>query len=136
MEVRETVVVPAPADRVWWRIVEADGRAGWWPYLALDATPGGRMEERWTDAGGHELRTTGEVLEVDPPRLLRLTWQDDGWPAATEVELRLEVAEEGTRVTVRHSGWAALGDGDTLVPDHRAGWRAHLEDLRRVASRA
>ena len=92
------------------------------------------MEERWTDAAGHELRTTGEVLEVDPPRLLRLSWKDDGWPASTEVELRLEPRPEGTLVTVRHSGWAALPDAGTLVGEHRAGWRAHLDDLRRIAS--
>ncbi len=134
MEVRETALVPAPPERIWALIAEPDGRAGWWPYLELDATPGGRMEERWTDAGGNEMRTAGEVLEVDPPRLLRLTWKDDGWPATTEVELRLEREGDATRVTVRHSGWAALPDALTLVGDHRAGWRAHLDDLRRLAS--
>ena len=134
MEVRETVLVPAPPERVWSLIAEDEGRAGWWPYLSLDATPGGRMEERWTDAAGDEVRTGGEVLEVDPPRLLRLSWKDDGWPAATEVELRLEPGADGTLVTVCHSGWSSLPDAGTLVADHRAGWRAHLDDLRRVAS--
>lgn len=124
MEVLESVLVPAPPERVWWWITDAGGRAAWWPYLDLDATPGGRVEERWDD-----VVTSGEVLEVDPARLLRLSWEDDGWPAATEVELRLEPEQAGTRVTVRHSGWEALPDPESLVREHRAGWRMHLDDL-------
>ncbi len=136
MEVRETVLVPAPPERVWSLVAEPDGRAGWWPYLDLDATPGGRFEERWTDAAGHEVTTSGDVLDVEPPRLLRLSWKDDGWPAVTEVELRLEPQSGATLVTVRHTGWSALPDAAALVADHRAGWRMHLDDLRRVHSTA
>jgi uncharacterized protein YndB with AHSA1/START domain len=128
VEVRESVLVAAPPERVWSRITDAQERAHWWPYLHLDASPGGGMEERWDDT-----RTTGEVLEVQPPSLLRLSWKDDGWPAATEVELLLEPDEGGTRVTVRHHGWEALPGADALVAAHRAGWRTHLDDL---ASRA
>ncbi|HEX2047075.1 MAG TPA: SRPBCC domain-containing protein [Acidimicrobiales bacterium] len=124
MEVRESVLVTAPAERVWSLIADAEERARWWPWLDLDATPGGRMEERWEGT-----RTTGDVLEADPPSLLRLTWRDDGWPATTEVELRLEPEGDGTRVTVRHTGWDALPDARTLVAAHGAGWRAHLDDL-------
>jgi uncharacterized protein YndB with AHSA1/START domain len=124
VEVSESVLVPAPPQRVWWWITDAEGRAAWWPYLDLDARPGGRMEERWND-----VVTAGEVVEVDPPRLLRLTWKDGGWPAATEVELRLEPEQGATRVSVRHSGWAALPDAGSLVAAHRAGWKLHLDDL-------
>ena len=124
MDVSESVLVPAPQERVWSLIVEVEGRARWWPHLELDASSGGRMEERWND-----VVTTGEVLEVDPPRLLRLSWRDDGWPSTTEVELRLEPEQGATRVTVRHSGWDRLPDAEALVADHRAGWRAHLDDL-------
>ncbi len=136
MDVHETALVPAPPEQVWRWVTERDGRAEWWPYLDLDPMPGGRMEERWTDAAGNEVRTAGEVLEVDPPRLLRLSWKDDGWPAATEVEVHLEPQDRATLVTVHHSGWAALPDAETLVREHGAGWRAHLDDLRRIASEA
>jgi predicted DNA-binding transcriptional regulator YafY/uncharacterized protein YndB with AHSA1/START domain len=128
--VHEAVVVPAPRPAVWGAFVDPVGRARWWPYLHVDPTPGGRMEERWTDPHGHEVLTSGQVVEVVAPRLLRLTWSDDGWPAATEVELRLEPQRRGTLVSVRHAGWASLPDAQRLVADHRAGWRAHLDDLR------
>lgn len=127
--VHEAVVVPAPRQDVWRAVVDAEERARWWPYLHLDARAGGRMEERWTDASGAKVVTAGEVVEVIPPRLIRLTWGDDGWPAATEVELRLERQRGGTLVAVRHTGWDPLPDARALVADHRAGWRAHLEDL-------
>ena len=130
LAVHEAGVVAARREDVWRAIVDAEARAGWWPYLDLDAAPGGRMEERWTDGAGAEVVTAGEVVEVIEPRLLRLTWKDDGWPAATEVELRLERQQGGTLVAVRHTGWDSFPDPRALVAAHRAGWRAHLEDLR------
>ena len=132
--VAEAVLVAAPAEQVWSTIVEREERARWWPYLDLDATTGGRFEERWTDATGTEVVTSGEVLEIERSRLLRLSWKDDGWPVATEVELRLDPLRDATLVGVRHTGWSSLPDASALVPDHRAGWRMHLEDLARVHS--
>ena len=126
----EHAFVQAPAERVWHAVATAEGRAAWWPDLDLDAGPGGSFEERWTDAAGTEVLTSGEVLEVDPRRLLRLNWKDARWPATTEVELRFHAHEGGTLVTVRHRGWQDLPDGYALLARHRAGWRAHLRDLR------
>ena len=128
----ERMVVPAAPERVWRAIVDGTGRAGWWSYLQLDASPGGRMEERWTDAGGAEVVTSGEVVEAVAPRTLRLTWADEGWPAATDVDIALAPCPGGTVVTVRHTGWDRLPGGDALAADHATGWRAHLDDLRRL----
>lgn len=128
--VHEATVVAAPVELVWATIVDDDRRAAWWPYLHLDARPGGGFEERWTDGGGTPVVTSGDVLDLDPPRQLRLSWRDDGWPVGTEVELRLEPRADGTLVTVRHTGWSALPDAGVLVAQHRAGWRAHLDHLR------
>jgi predicted DNA-binding transcriptional regulator YafY/uncharacterized protein YndB with AHSA1/START domain len=126
----EATFVHAPAERAWHALVTAEGRAAWWPYLELDAGPGGRFEERWTDAAGNEVVTSGDVLEVEPRRLLRLSWKDAGWPATTEVQLRFDAYDGGTLVTVRHRGWHDLPDGHALLAQHRAGWRSHLRDLR------
>jgi hypothetical protein len=43
--VDESVVIAAPAH-------EAEARARWWGHLELDASVGGRFEERWTDGSG------------------------------------------------------------------------------------
>lgn len=131
--VDESVLVSAPAAIVWQALVTTRGRAGWWPYLELDARPGGRFEERWRDASGAETVTRGEVVGLEPEQRLALEWADEGWPAATRVELRLRETGVGTVVRVLHSGWEALPDGTGLVEAHRQGWRQHLCDLRAYA---
>ena len=130
-EVLEAVTVRAPAPAVWASLVDPQRRQRWWSYLELEPVEGGGVLERWRDEGGKSLTTTGTVVEVVPERLLRMTWRDDGWPASTEVELTLAPIEDGTSVTVRHRGWAALPDPTGLVAAHAGGWRAHLEELRR-----
>jgi len=39
-------VVHAPAAAVWAALADPDRRGTWWPYLDLDARPGGRLLER------------------------------------------------------------------------------------------
>ena len=130
LEVEEKVVVAAPVSRVWDALVTDAARATWWPHLELDATPGGRMRERWTDESGNEVLTHGQVLDVVDRRFLRLSWADEGWPAETTVEITLDPVRAGTAVSLRHSGWERLRDGSELASAHRAGWRRHLENLR------
>lgn len=91
---------------------------------------GGQFEERWHDADGRAVRTYGRVTEVIPQRLLRLTWQDESWPEATDVEIRLDVVDAGTSVAVVHTGWERLPNGAGLAGEHRSGWRQHLQNLR------
>lgn len=118
----------APAD-VWRALVDAEQRADWWGHLDLDARVGGRFGERWTDATGEAVVTRGDVLELVPDERLRLRWADEGWPADTEVTLRLEPAGGGTRVRVRHEGWERLPGGEELAAAHRDGWTMHLANL-------
>ena len=132
-EVLEGVTVRAPAPAVWVSLVDVDARGQWRSDLELEPVEGGSVLERWTDERGEAMTTAGSVVELVPERRVRMTWRDDGWPASTEVEISLDPVEDGTVVTVRHRGWAALPDAAGLVAAHRAGWRMHLEDLRRHA---
>ena len=61
--VDETVDIAAPVGRVWEAIVDTPARAAWWPYLNLDATVGGRFEERCTNDEGVEVVTEGQVVD-------------------------------------------------------------------------
>jgi uncharacterized protein YndB with AHSA1/START domain len=50
--------IDAPRDRVWRALTEQEQIAEWWGgYVSLDARLGGRLTERWTDAGGREVFT-------------------------------------------------------------------------------
>jgi uncharacterized protein YndB with AHSA1/START domain len=132
----ESTSISAPADDVWRAIVVAEVRAGWWAYLDLDATVGGRFEERWTDGDGREVLTAGTVTDVVAGRSLVLSWADDDWPTATRVEVRLAETDGTTVVHVLHTGWEALPDGAALAEQHGHGWRLHLDNLRRCVEGA
>jgi uncharacterized protein YndB with AHSA1/START domain len=128
------IAIHASLERVWQALVSAEHRAAWWAYLELDPRPGGMVVERWHNDAGREVTTSGQVLELEPPRRLRCTWRDDDWSAFTEVEFDLRSGDETTLVSLRHDGWERLGgDGARLAAAHRTGWRLHLEDLRAYA---
>jgi uncharacterized protein YndB with AHSA1/START domain len=103
---------PARAFALW-----AERTALWWPpdhsvsgapeLVAFEPNPGGRVYEREPGGAEHEW---GQVLDWEPPRRLRYTWHLRADPAdATEVEIRFEPTDDGTLVTVEHSGWERLG---------------------------
>lgn len=128
------IVIAAAADTVWQALVSPEHRAAWWSYLELDPRPGGIVVERWRNDAGREVTTSGHILELEPPRRLRCTWQDDDWSAFTEVELELRSENETTRVSLRHAGWERLGgDGARRAAAHRTGWWLHLDNLKSYA---
>ncbi len=132
--VDESALIRATPQRVWQAIVDAADRAHWWGHLELDARPGGRFEERWTDEAGEARLTTGHVTTMVAPTLLCLHWADDDWPAGTDVEIELHAVDSRTTaIRVRHIGWEGLPDGDQLAEQHRQGWKTHLVNLREAA---
>lgn len=82
--------------------------------MSLEADPNGRVTE-----GDLEV---GRVVSWQPGELIRLQWQLIGWPDAemTEIEMRFEPVDGGTRVTLEHRGWGGpIGGKHELV-----GWFA------------
>lgn len=116
---------------MWRALTDPADRAEWWHDVDLDVAVGGKLEERWSDDTGTPMLTTGHVLAVEAPARLRFAWADEGWPAATAVEISLREVDGQTVVRITETGWHLLPHGDTLAADHRAGWRAHLTNLRR-----
>ena len=88
----------------------------WWPKghrkfdssaMSFDASPGGQLVERAADGA---VMLFAEVLESDPPALLRLAWHPGKVGLPTEVTIRFEVEGEATRVrVVHHEGQGDLG---------------------------
>jgi uncharacterized protein YndB with AHSA1/START domain len=85
----------------------ADGR------LAFEPDPPQRLVEIGTDGERFEI---GLVTVWDPPHRLVFGWRQAGFPAgrSTEVSVRFDAVDDGTRVTVEHSGW------DAIPEDHAA----------------
>ena len=127
-------VAAAPAQ-VYAAWVSADGLSHWWwPHIPdtiydVDARIGGRYKIR-SEAAGIGVR--GEFLELDPPKLIRLTWNwmDDGVSAVEEhVRVDFTPTPDGTLVTLTHQLADSSGDGDDL----RQGWRDVLARLAGMA---
>jgi uncharacterized protein YndB with AHSA1/START domain len=115
---------PAAVFRAW---TDAGQLARWWwPHLPdtryeLDPRAGGAYLIE-TDAAGIGIR--GEFVELDPPRLIRLTWNwlNRGVPVVEEpVSVTLEPHDGGTLVRVTHE----LAD----LPDHADNIRIGWEDV-------
>jgi SAM-dependent methyltransferase len=82
--------------------------------IRFEPGPGGSVAE-----GAFEV---GRVFEWEPGRGLGLKWRHASWEpgVVTEMRLRLEAVDGGTRATLEHRGWdAAIGD-----PVELAGWFA------------
>jgi uncharacterized protein YndB with AHSA1/START domain len=114
-------VEPAVAFDVFTRELDA-----WWgrgprfrfvaPYggtLTLEPRLGGRLLQV---AGPGVSFVVGHVEVWEPPRRLALTWRLTNFTPEqqTRVDVRFEPADDGTRVSVTHSGW------DTIPPEHPA----------------
>jgi SAM-dependent methyltransferase len=74
------------------------------------------MNGRMTEAGFE----VGRVVAWTPGELIRLQWHPADWKPeeVTNVEVRFEAVDGGTRVTVEHRGWGGLIGG----PSELAGW--------------
>jgi uncharacterized protein YndB with AHSA1/START domain len=110
---------PYPPERVWRALTEPAELAVWLMPTDFTARPGSRFT---FDARPGLGIIEGEVLEAQPPRLLRCRWS--GVFGDTVVTFTLTPVGEGTRLRVEHAGWAAEG-----LP-HRdgfdAGWHGKL----------
>lgn len=123
-----------PVERLWETLLRPD--LWWGDEVRLEPNEGGLFHEPWRDASGQH-HTRGEVLEIAPPRLLRLSWRDDDWDFGTEVGFTLAMSGEGSLLRLRHSGWhgAPAALQGKLVGDHRVGWSHHLGNLIACAER-
>jgi len=97
------------------------GIGSWWPLgeglsfggdrareIFIEGWVGGRFFERFSD--GEEF-VVGKVTAYEPPARVAFTWRQPDWETDTEVEVRSAPEARGTRVTLEHRGWEALGAG-------------------------
>jgi uncharacterized protein YndB with AHSA1/START domain len=78
--------------------------------LCFEPGVGGRLFESFETRSGTHVHEAGRVTVWQPPSRLVFTWRNANFAAeeSTEVEVLFEPTTTGTRVTVRHRGWAAL----------------------------
>lgn len=108
--------------------------AEWWPVAThslsrhartrctLEASVGGMLEERAPDGTRH---VWGSVEALEPGRRIRFTWHPGREPQSAQwIEVVFEAADCGSRVTLTHGGWEALGEiAPLLRQEYASGWR-------------
>ena len=120
-DVRHTVVMNAPIEKVWNAVTTAENIAAWF------------MPNTFVPELGHEFTLTSQfgvsqckVTEFDPPNRMMFTWDED-WVITFE----LKEVEGKTQFTLTHGGWQA-GKLRHGMPDEKIreimghGWEAQV----------
>jgi uncharacterized protein YndB with AHSA1/START domain len=130
------VEIAAPPERVF-QALASEEIVNWWVNPGVFDTREWegdlRVGGRWRASGisrGKPYVLEGEFLEVNPPRKLAHTWHLVGFEGMphTTVTYVLDRIEGGTRVTLRHSGFASPG----LCTANRIGWETSFQQLLRL----
>lgn len=126
-----TIDIAVPPERVF-RALTSEEVTRWWGADDMYRTTGWvgdlRVGGHWrADGKGHDgqpFSVEGEFLEIAPPRRLVQTWKPDWDPGApTTITYDLAPIPGGTRVTVRHEGFAGRAESCAA---HAGGWERVL----------
>lgn len=114
----------------------------WWgpegmslPEYVLDLTKTGPWASVMMNAEGKRFKVTGEVVAVNEPEMVELTWawHDEDDNRGPESRVRFEIRPNGsggTAFTLVHNG---LADEDS-ARNHEMGWTSSLRKLERLAA--
>jgi uncharacterized protein YndB with AHSA1/START domain len=139
------IEIAAPAERIFKALTDPDQLMRWFndatcpvKFWRMDARLGGGYSyaTKKTNViinGVDEFECHGEILEMDPPRLLVYTWIGN-WHVVkdrkTVVRWELTPTSAGTRVKVTHSG---LVDEPAARGDYCNGWPGVVQNLKEFA---
>ena len=125
-----SVEIAATPERVFAAISTAEV-AEWWGSAATyrvtqwtaDLRPGGSWRSEGVSANGQTFTVSGDILRVEPPRLLVQTWKyGDQTTPATTLHYRIDPIPGGSRVTIRHEGFTDSASCES----HAIGWERVL----------
>lgn len=130
-DIKQTVVIEAPIQKVWEQVSTAEGIAAWF------------MSNDFLAEVGHEFHLHSpfgpspcKVTEIDPPNRLSFTWDTEGW----FVSFILKELGEKTEFTLIHGGWKQRDDlmdkanekASIIHGRMSGGWIRIIENLRRT----
>ncbi|HEY8319813.1 MAG TPA: SRPBCC domain-containing protein [Amnibacterium sp.] len=134
-----TRTVDAPRELVWSAWTTPEQFAVWFgtdqvevpvDSVSMDVSPGGTWSVRMLLPDGGAIDWTGEYTVVEPPSHLALTMTDDpSRPPREPIDVRLEEADGGTRMTMRQSGEHLPSE---QIEATTAGWNGFFDVLERI----
>ena len=130
-EVRRTIDIRAPRDRVWTALTAPEELLRWFPTerAELDLRPGGEAAFVWDESADEAV-----VEVVEPPARLAFRWRPAGTDRPhTTVSFTLEELDSSsTRLALLETGFASLPDqtAQQSQAGNDEGWRMELEELK------
>lgn len=125
-EICKSFVVGVPVTRAWQAFTDPAERRCWEaPRYEIDPQPGGKV--RWEIPPWPVVE--GEVLEVEPERLLRQREDAGMLNATTEITVTFESVDGGTRITITHAGFGDGAEWGDSRASHSLGWDEAIADL-------
>lgn len=100
---------------------------------ALDFTKKGPWRSTMVNADGVAYTVSGEVILVDPPNALEITWawHDENGERGHESTVRFEVAADGEEGSVFRLHQIGLAD-DESASSHDSGWSSSFRKLEKL----
>lgn len=121
----------------WWPVAQMSMTAATAPLQSLTLAPrvGGDIVEVAADGAEH---IWGKIVTFDPGKRLVIEWHvGRPYAEATLIDISFTGEGDGTRVTLTHSRWEALGENaDGTRAQYNTGWVLVFEDRYATAARA
>jgi len=96
-EIRKTVLLNAPIEKVWKAVATSEGIAAWWMDNTFEPIVGSEFVLHTGQFGDSPCKVT----EIDPPNRVGFDWGND-WHLVFELK---KLEEDKTEFTLIHSGW-------------------------------
>lgn len=125
-EIRKTVVIHAPIERVWQAVSTSEGIAEWWMANTLEPVVGREFVLHAGRYGDSQCKVTA----VEPMTRLEFDWDTD-WHVAFELK---DLGDNQTEFTLVHAGFDAekstsFGQPHTAVREIMdGGWESIVKD--------
>lgn len=128
------IYIEAPVQKVWEALTQGEHTKRYWSrYVQSDWNPGSRVE--FLRADRSKLSHDGEVLEIDPPHRLVMTFDVSAEGLVekpSRVTYELEALPGETKLTVIHEGFPP---DSKVLPGISKGWPAILSSLKTYLER-
>ena len=138
--IEKTTVLRAPRSKVWRALTDPAQFSQWFGVVLKDPfVSGARVRGPVTSPGYEHLTMDITIDRVEPERLFSWRWQPGGDPdidpaePMTLVVFELEEVPEGTRLTVKESGFDRIPAArrGKAYRENDAGWTGQLVNLRK-----
>jgi uncharacterized protein YndB with AHSA1/START domain len=141
------IKIAAPPKRVFQALIDRDQALQWgsneafeMTHWEMDPRPGGKWRflsrALQGDGAGQSLEHHGEIIEIDPPRLLMYSWYaswHENPTARTIVRWELSPTKSGTHLKVIHSGLLPIPGA---CEGYGQGWPGLVQSLKNVLERS